>query len=153
MANPDSTLPVPASAASPLSAKKENVVPASSKIKELTESRQELLTRIQSLKTDLQSWRYKLDGQVKVYRDELSDLKKSLNVEVEQLRSVSNALEFQELKTTLQQQQEDVTNSLRNLGLQDASEETKEAEDVKPDNNEEDTAQDLPKDNGKDTEE
>ncbi|XP_010321331.1 uncharacterized protein [Solanum lycopersicum] len=124
MANPDSTLPVPASAASPLSAKKENVVPASSKIKELTESRQELLTRIQSLKTDLQSWRYKLDGQVKVYRDELSDLKKSLNVEVEQLRS-----------------------------LQDASEETKEAEDVKPDNNEEDTAQDLPKDNGKDTEE
>ncbi|XP_010321326.1 uncharacterized protein [Solanum lycopersicum] len=129
MANPDSTLPVPASAASPLSAKKENVVPASSKIKELTESRQELLTRIQSLKTDLQSWRYKLDGQVKVYRDELSDLKKSLNVEVEQLRSVSNAL------------------------LQDASEETKEAEDVKPDNNEEDTAQDLPKDNGKDTEE
>lgn len=39
------------------------------------------------------------------------------------------------------------------LQLQDASEETKEAEDVKPDNNEDDTAQDLPKDNGKDTEE
>lgn len=70
---------------------------------------------------------------------ELSELKKSLNVEVEQLRSVSDALavssfvycnvsysnrffcnglqEFQELRTTLQQQQEDVTVSLRNLGV------------------------------------
>lgn len=144
MANSDSTLAVPAS---PLFARKENVLPASSKIAELTESRQELLNRIQNLKTDLQSWRCKLDGQVKVYRNELSELKKSLNVEVEQLRS-----EFQELKTTLQQQQEDVTVSLKNLGLQDASEETKEAEDAKPDNNEE-NVQDLPKENGKDPEE
>ncbi|KAJ8573868.1 hypothetical protein K7X08_010379 [Anisodus acutangulus] len=146
MANSHSTPPVPASSTSPLSTRKENVTSASSKIAELTESRQELLNRIQSLKTDLQSWRYKLDGQVKVYRDELSELKKSLNVEVDQLRS-----EFQELKTTLQQQQEDVTTSLRNLGLQDAPEETEEIEDVKPDNNEE-NAQDLPKDCGKDTE-
>ncbi|XP_047264456.1 uncharacterized protein LOC107843026 isoform X5 [Capsicum annuum] len=158
MANTDSTVAAPASSASPLSARsrvqvvktvkcrrKENVVPASSKIAELTESRQELLNRIQSLKTDLQSWRYKLDGQVKVYRNE-----------------------FQELKTTLQQQQEDVTTSLRKLGLQDASEETKESEDAeidineenakdltedaKPDNSEEDD-QDLPKDSGKDTKE
>ncbi|KAM3357846.1 CAP-Gly domain-containing linker protein 1 isoform X1 [Capsicum galapagoense] len=153
MANTDSTVAAPASSASPLSARsrvqvvktvkcrrKENVVPASSKIAELTESRQELLNRIQSLKTDLQSWRYKLDGQVKVYRNELSELKKSLNVEVEKLRS-----EFQELKTTLQQQQEDVTTSLRKLGLQDASEETKESEDAEIDINEE-NAKDLTED-------
>ncbi|EYU43013.1 hypothetical protein MIMGU_mgv1a016866mg [Erythranthe guttata] len=86
-----------------------------SKIAELTESRQELLGRIQNLKQDLQNWRTKLDGQVKVYRDELSQLKQSLTTEVEQLRT-----EFQDLRTTLQQQQEDVT-------LQDDSGETKEA--------------------------
>lgn len=57
-----------------------------------------------------------MDTQVKVYRDELSELKKTLNVEVDQLRT-----EFQDLRTTLQQQQEDVTASLRNLGLQDVS--------------------------------
>ncbi|ERN17013.1 hypothetical protein AMTR_s00057p00217720 [Amborella trichopoda] len=45
---------------------------------------------------------------------ELSGLKKTLNVEVEQLRS-----EFQELRNTLQQQQEDVTASLRNLVISD----------------------------------
>ncbi|KAM7488174.1 hypothetical protein LguiB_025658 [Lonicera macranthoides] len=79
--------------------------------------------------SDLQSWRSKLDTQVKTYRDELSGLKQSLNVEVDQLRSVSVTLnEFQELRTTLQQQHEDVTASLRNLGLQDVSGETNEAE-------------------------
>ncbi|KAL2347548.1 hypothetical protein Fmac_001548 [Flemingia macrophylla] len=36
---------------------------------ELNESRSELLGRVQSLKQDLQSWRSKLDTQVKVYRD------------------------------------------------------------------------------------
>ncbi|XP_017408184.1 uncharacterized protein LOC108321051 [Vigna angularis] len=108
MANSDSSLP--------LSTKKENVTPVTSKIAELNESRSELLGRIQSLKQDLQSWRFKLDTQVKVYRDELSELKKTLNVEVDQLR-----VEFQDLRATLQQQQEDVTASLRNLGLQDAS--------------------------------
>ncbi|KAK7354807.1 hypothetical protein VNO80_20303 [Phaseolus coccineus] len=108
MANSDSSLP--------LSTKKENITPVTSKIAELNESRSELLGRIQSLKQDLQSWRSKLDTQVKVYRDELSELKKTLNVEVDQLR-----VEFQDLRATLQQQQEDVTASLRNLGLQDAS--------------------------------
>ncbi|XP_019248576.1 PREDICTED: uncharacterized protein LOC109227838 [Nicotiana attenuata] len=112
MANSDSTPVVPPPTAAPLSARKENVTPASSKIAELTESRQELLTRIQNLKTHLQSWRSKLDGQVK----------------------------------------EDVTASLRNLGLQDVSEETKEAEDAKPNNDEEKTREELPKDSGKDTE-
>ncbi|CAA2996727.1 Hypothetical predicted protein [Olea europaea subsp. europaea] len=110
MENSDSTASVPPPA--PLSVKKENVMPINPKIAELTESRQELLTRIQKLKEDLQGWRTKLDTQVKVYRDELSELKNSLNTEVEQLRS-----DFQELKTTLQQQQEDVTASLRNLGV------------------------------------
>ncbi|GKC65479.1 hypothetical protein Tco_1098077 [Tanacetum coccineum] len=55
--------------------------------------------------------------------EELSDLKKTLNVEVDQLRS-----EFQELRTTLQQQQEDVTVSLKNLGLQDVSGDVKDTE-------------------------
>ncbi|CAI9779758.1 unnamed protein product [Fraxinus pennsylvanica] len=121
MENSDSTASVPPPA--PLSVKKENVMPINPKIAELTESRQELLTRIQKLKEDLQGWRTKLDTQVKVYRDELSELKNSLNTEVEQLRS-----DFRELKTTLQQQQEDVTTSLRNLGLQDVSAEAKETE-------------------------
>lgn len=66
------------------------------------------------MKQDLQNWRSKLDTQVKSYRNELTELRKSLNIEVGQLRS-----EFQDLRTTLQQQQEDVTASLRNLGLQD----------------------------------
>lgn len=38
------------------------------------------------------------------------------------------------------------------LQLQDVSEETKEAEDAKPDNDEEKTQEELPKDSGKDTE-
>nr|KYP62461.1 hypothetical protein KK1_016994 [Cajanus cajan] len=84
---------------------------------ELNESRSELLGRVQSLKQDLQNWSSRLDTQVKVYRDELTELKKTLNVEVDQLRT-----EFQDLRTILQQQQEDVTASLRNLGLQDVSE-------------------------------
>nr|AFK39734.1 unknown [Lotus japonicus] len=117
MADPDSSAP-----SLPLSTK-ENITPISSKIAELNESRSELLGRIQGLKQDLQGWRSKLDTQVKVYRDELSELKKTLNVEVEQLRT-----EFQDLRTTLQQQQEDVTASLRNLGLQDVSADVKKAE-------------------------
>jgi uncharacterized coiled-coil DUF342 family protein len=61
---------------------------------------------------DLQSWRGKLDTQVKVYREELSGLKKTLNLEVEQLRE-----EFKDLKTTLNQQQDDVSASLKSLGV------------------------------------
>ncbi|KAG6432118.1 hypothetical protein SASPL_103692 [Salvia splendens] len=53
----------------PLSEKKENVTPINPKIAELAESRQELVSRIQNLKQDLQNWRMKLDTQVKVYRD------------------------------------------------------------------------------------
>ncbi|CAA2996726.1 Hypothetical predicted protein [Olea europaea subsp. europaea] len=144
MENSDSTASVPPPA--PLS-KKENVMPINPKIAELTESRQELLTRIQKLKEDLQGWRTKLDTQVKVYRDELSELKNSLNTEVEQLRS-----DFQELKTTLQQQQEDVTASLRNLGLQDVSAEAKETE-VPIVENTDENVQEFPiGDNGKEIE-
>lgn len=64
-----------------------------------------------------------MDTQVKVYRDELSDLKQTLNVEVEQLRA-----EFQDLRTTLQQQQEDVNASLRNIRLEDVSADAKQAQ-------------------------
>ncbi|XAR57092.1 hypothetical protein NMG60_11025113 [Bertholletia excelsa] len=144
MENIDSAVSVPPTA--PLSAKKENVAPINSKIAELSESRQELLNRIQSLKQDLQGWRSKLDTQVKIYRDELSELKKSLNVEVEQLRS-----EFQELRTTLQQQQEDVTASLKNLGLQDVSGEAREPEGAKADSADE-KVKDMPKEENKDSE-
>ncbi|XP_011013346.1 PREDICTED: CAP-Gly domain-containing linker protein 1-like isoform X1 [Populus euphratica] len=118
MANSDSS-----TATLPIALKKENTVPIGSKIAELNESRSDLLNRIQGLKQDLQGWRSKLDTQVKIHRDELSELKKSLNVEVDQLRK-----EFQELKSTLQQQQEDVTASLRNLGLQDSTGDAKGAE-------------------------
>ncbi|XP_011090955.1 uncharacterized protein LOC105171509 isoform X2 [Sesamum indicum] len=147
MENSESTSSVPPPA--PLSEKKENenVTPINPKFAELAESRQELLSRIQNLKQDLQNWRMKLDTQVKVYRDELSELKKSLNTEVEQLRT-----EFRELRTTLQQQQEDVTASLRNLG--DELGETIGAEGAKDVENNKEVAQDLPKeDDGKDTNE
>ncbi|XP_073047002.1 uncharacterized protein [Primulina eburnea] len=138
MSNADSTSSTP-SPAGPLSAKKENVIPSSPKFAELAESRQELMNRIQTLKQDLQNWRLKMDTQ------ELSELKNSLYSEVEQLRS-----EFQELRTTLQQQQEDVTASLKNLGLQDVSAEAKEGTTIME--NSDDTTQDSSKDdNGKET--
>ena len=40
-----------------------------------------------NLKRDLQDWRFKLDNQVKSYRSELGDLRKTLNTEVSQLRN------------------------------------------------------------------
>lgn len=117
MASSDPSSAASVSSATPFSpSKKENLAPTQAKIAELNESRTELFSRIQSLKRDLQNWRSNLDTQVKTYREELTVIRKSLNVEVEQLRS-----EFQELRTTLQQQQEDVTASLRSLGLQDLS--------------------------------
>jgi len=134
--------------AEPLSLKKENITPIGSKIAELSESRAELLNRIQGLKQDLQNWRSKVDTQFKVFRDELSEQKKSLNVEVDQLRS-----EFKELRTTLQQQQEDVTSSLRNLGLQDLSGDAKDAQAQDPKvegNNKEEKV--LPKEGNNDKE-
>ncbi|KAA8527462.1 hypothetical protein F0562_034823 [Nyssa sinensis] len=145
MENSDTTPSVPAAA--PLSSKKENITPINSKISELSESRADLLNRIQGLKQDLQNWRSKLDTQVKTYRDDLSELKKSLNVEVEQLRS-----EFQELRTTLQQQQEDVAASLKNFGLQDVSSGVQEAEGSKVESSEEKVHDLATEDGGKETE-
>ncbi|KAF2289185.1 hypothetical protein GH714_029281 [Hevea brasiliensis] len=113
-------------------------------IRELNESRTELLSRIQGLKQDMQNWRSKLDTQVKIYRDELSELKKSLNVEVEQLRS-----EFQELRNTLQQQQEDVTTSLKNLGLQDSLADAKDVQDPKVEDKDEEIHASAEEDTGK----
>ncbi|CAB78621.1 hypothetical protein [Arabidopsis thaliana] len=90
----DSTSPVaPLSVSSPTATKKDNTNPVDSKLTELNESRAELLNRIQNLKQDLQSWRGKLDTQVKVYREELSGLKKTLNLEVEQLRELQDSKE------------------------------------------------------------
>ncbi|XP_021650715.2 uncharacterized protein LOC110642845 isoform X2 [Hevea brasiliensis] len=159
MANSDSSTPLPSPA--PLAPKKENITPIGSKIAELNESRTELLSRIQGLKQDMQNWRSKLDTQVKIYRndmqnwtskldtqakiyrDELSELKKSLNVEVEQLRS-----EFQELRNTLQQQQEDVTTSLKNLGLQDSLADAKDVQDPKVEDKDEEIHASAEEDTG-----
>jgi predicted nucleic acid-binding Zn-ribbon protein len=91
---------------------KEDVQPVADKIAELNESQTELLGRIRGLKECLHSWRVKLDTQVKTYQDELSDLKKALSSEMEQL-----TLDFQELRTTLQKQQDDVAASLLNLDI------------------------------------
>nr|VDD03712.1 unnamed protein product [Brassica rapa] len=113
--------PALVSVSSPSPPKKENASPVDSKLTELNESRAELLNRILNLKQDLQSWRGKLDTQVQVYREELSGLKKTLNLEVEQLRE-----EFKYLKTTLNQQQDDVSASLKSLGLRDDSKDSKE---------------------------
>ncbi|KAJ9181927.1 hypothetical protein P3X46_005970 [Hevea brasiliensis] len=142
MANSDSSTPLPSPA--PLAPKKENITPIGSKIAELNESRTELLSRIQGLKQDMQNWRSKLDTQVKIYRNELSELKKSLNVEVEQLRS-----EFQELRNTLQQQQEDVTTSLKNLGLQDSLADAKDVQDPKVEDKDEEIHASAEEDTGK----
>ncbi|CAN6338527.1 unnamed protein product [Urochloa humidicola] len=105
------------SSPTPSPARKEELLPVGEKILELNESQSELLGRLRGLKEDLLSWRSNLDTQVTKYKVELSDIKSALNNEIEQLRS-----DFQELRTTLKKQQEDVSLSLKNLGLQDATE-------------------------------
>eukprot|EP00958_Prasinococcus_capsulatus_P006974 scaffold650_cov407-Prasinococcus_capsulatus_cf.AAC.7 len=85
-------------------------------LSELQESREELLSRVESLKKDLQDWRVKLDTQivflrssvpavratqVDTYKSELGKLRTALNDEVEELRS-----EFQGLRATLRKQLE-----------------------------------------------
>ncbi|KAM0845474.1 hypothetical protein ACQ4PT_056372 [Festuca glaucescens] len=107
----------PAGESSPSPAWSEELVPVGEKISELNESQSELLGRLRGLKEDLQSWRNNLDTQVKKYKTEISDIKTALNSEIDQLKS-----DFQELRTTLKKQQEDVSVSLKNLGLEDATE-------------------------------
>ncbi|RZC83090.1 hypothetical protein C5167_045875 [Papaver somniferum] len=96
-------------------------VAISSQIGELTESRQELLTRIKGLKQDLQRWKSKIETQAKAYRGEIFQLKVSLDAEVENLKT-----ELQDLWTTLQQQQDDVPVCLINSRMHGASRDTKE---------------------------
>ncbi|CAL9772556.1 unnamed protein product [Musa acuminata subsp. burmannicoides] len=124
---PPPSPPASATAASYLlsspSTKQDDLQPVAAKVAELNESQSELLERLQGLKQDLQNWRSKLDTQVKTYKDELSELKSRLNTDLDQLRS-----DFKDLKTTLQKQQEEVTASLRNLGLNDAPETHAETE-------------------------
>ncbi|XP_078175747.1 uncharacterized protein LOC144569328 isoform X3 [Carex rostrata] len=83
-----------ASLSSPIKKSKEDMQPVADKIAELNESQSELLGRLRGLKEDLQNWRVKLDTQVKTYKDD-----------------------FQELRTTLQKQQNDVAASLMDLGM------------------------------------
>eukprot|EP00798_Chlamydomonas_sp_ICE-L_P030512 gene30512-35539_t len=68
---------------------------------ELTEQKEELMGKVQTLKKELQDWRSKLDGQVQSYRGEITELRKTLNGEVDALRN-----EFMDLKTALKQQLE-----------------------------------------------
>ncbi|KAI5073690.1 hypothetical protein GOP47_0011703 [Adiantum capillus-veneris] len=65
----------------------------STSFKDISDSRAELLARVQSLRKDLREWRGKLDNQ------ELGELRNTLNVEVEQLKA-----EFQDLRVTLRKQ-------------------------------------------------
>ncbi|XP_072954496.1 uncharacterized protein [Typha angustifolia] len=140
--SPATTSAAAAVAISSPAKKKEDLQPVGENIAELHESQAELLTRIRGLKQDLQGWRSKLDTQVKTYQDELTDLKKTLNAELEQLR-----LDFGELRTTLQKQQGDVTTSLKSLGMQDIPENTEKSKgDEKEDGEEEARG---PSDNGK----
>ncbi|GAX83345.1 hypothetical protein CEUSTIGMA_g10770.t1 [Chlamydomonas eustigma] len=68
---------------------------------QLNEQKEELLSKVQTLKGELLEWRNKLDGQVKSFRGEISDLRRTLNTEVDSLRG-----EFTDLKTALRHQLE-----------------------------------------------
>eukprot|EP01025_Chloroclados_australasicus_P066242 TRINITY_DN9088_c0_g2_i1.p4 TRINITY_DN9088_c0_g2~~TRINITY_DN9088_c0_g2_i1.p4 ORF type:complete len:114 (-),score=13.94 TRINITY_DN9088_c0_g2_i1:699-1040(-) len=73
----------------------------SEQIAELRETKDELLTRVQTLKKELSDWRDKLDDQMKTYRSDLGDLRNSLNAEVEALRE-----QFRELRGNIKAQLE-----------------------------------------------
>ncbi|KMZ75977.1 hypothetical protein ZOSMA_108G00150 [Zostera marina] len=98
---------------------------------DIDKSHSEMVTRLRSMKEEMQSWRSKLDTQVKTYQSEISVLKSSLSSEVELLKK-----EFEGLRVNLQQHQEDVTNSLKSFGIEDAS---KEHENLKETENTEKT--------------
>ncbi|BAT03153.1 uncharacterized protein [Oryza sativa Japonica Group] len=83
---PPLTAPAPAPATPPRLAGFEQL---DARIKELTSSQGELLDRIQKLKLEVQNWRSNLETQVKTSQNELLELKKGLNSEVELLKSVS----------------------------------------------------------------
>lgn len=74
---------------------------------ELQEQKNELLQKVQVLKTDLQDWRTKLASQVTSYKTEIGELRQALSREVDELRS-----EFGDLKSALKQQIE-VMNSVQ----------------------------------------
>ncbi|XP_073002617.1 uncharacterized protein [Typha latifolia] len=96
--------------------------PMGQRIEGLDKSQSELLARLQGLKLELQNWRLNLDTQFKTYKDELLELKKALNSEVNQLRS-----EFKELRTTLQEQQDNVTIDHKNMVIIDEPKYTRES--------------------------
>ncbi|KAG0470516.1 hypothetical protein HPP92_017216 [Vanilla planifolia] len=97
--------------------KKDDLRPIGDKILDLNVSQSELLGRLQIMKQDLQDWRTKLDTQVKTYKEELTVLNKELNSDLEQLKSG-----LQQLRVTLQQQQDHISDNLKNLGLEDGPE-------------------------------
>ncbi|KAJ7524169.1 hypothetical protein O6H91_18G080500 [Diphasiastrum complanatum] len=64
----------------------ENLAKDFSRISVLSNLREELLNTVQKLKKDLQDWRGQLDSQVNTYRQELGELRNTLNTGVEHLK-------------------------------------------------------------------
>ncbi|CAN7031233.1 unnamed protein product [Brassica rapa subsp. trilocularis] len=113
--------PALVSVSSPSTPKKENASPVDSKLTELNESRAELLNRILNLKQQFKSFYNENKTCLKHFQNLKKNMSKTLNLEVEQLRE-----EFKDLKTTLNQQQDDVSASLKTPGLRDDSKDSKE---------------------------
>jgi hypothetical protein len=90
MSGPQEGLPTPG-----------DLVVDSTQISELRESKDKLLQRVKTLKTELTDWRSKLDEQMMTYRTELGDLRTHLNTEVSGLRE-----QFSELQGTIHAQLE-----------------------------------------------
>ena len=70
-------------------------------LQELRESKDRLLGRVHTLKSELTDWRGRLDEQMNAYRTELGDLRKHLNTEVDGLRE-----QFAQLQGTIHTQLE-----------------------------------------------
>uniref|UniRef100_A0A804MTW8 Uncharacterized protein n=1 Tax=Zea mays TaxID=4577 RepID=A0A804MTW8_MAIZE len=81
--------PAEAGAATPSRSRPSGFEQLDGRVKELTSSQAELLERIQKLK---HNWRSNVETQVKTYQNELQDLKKGLDSEVEQLKSEMKAV-------------------------------------------------------------
>uniref|UniRef100_A0A0E0EG02 Uncharacterized protein n=1 Tax=Oryza meridionalis TaxID=40149 RepID=A0A0E0EG02_9ORYZ len=107
---PPPPAPAPAPATPPRLAGFEQL---DARIKELTSSQGELLDRIQKLKLEVQNWRSNLETQVKTSQNELLELKKGLNSEVELLKSEMKEIRsaIQEEKGTVQTQFADIEKS------------------------------------------
>nr|VDC75578.1 unnamed protein product [Brassica rapa] len=170
----------PAALVSTSSPKKENTNPVDSKLTELSESRAELLNRIQNLKQVflfylapsslslslslyLIFFRHLL--QPYISEQDLQSWRGKLDTQVQVYREELSGLkktlnleveqlreEFKDLKTTLNQQQDDVSASLKSLGLQENSKDSEGQIDKKSEVKEEKVEPLLIDENGKEAE-